>query len=710
MRYLVVLFSLINVAFATPQTFGCFSCFTDSVQCDTIPAISISVPDGGCVELTDDICQDGSNSVSFDEASAQYTTYTGSGCTGTPETYNQANVCSQVATVTSNEVVNGLCTGVTTTASPTPSSFAECGNGVVEGEEQCDDGNLINGDGCNGNCVCEAPEAVISVTSMGEYCEAGDEVIISFTIERGNAFVSLSTPMCDLVDATCTEDDGDLDCTCRVGTAHTFASITVSIGNSITGCSFFETVNEFVLIEQRVCDDGFFCTGMEVCIFNTTLGNATCIVEGDPCAVEQTCGSTVCNEATDLCDFTPDNNDCPTGTLCTGTQYADDCFQIAVTGPNPGFCATDCDENTVADCAEIITDPNLDSNENFILDICESCTYSQGYWKNAETPPLELDSGNWSAFETACEERALELRQQCIDAGSGCEPLYNLLLDVCSNLELYHDASYPKNPKGDRCLMLARQFFAFVMNTFLGAVGDIPPYLDTGAIVPDDLLLQIASVSPAVLDVTTCSPDLPSYDENALKLLAKALDQYNIGEFEGGPSHCDSEVECVISELYSDSLCQTNIENFNGKNNACFSPSNNVPPSYRVQCRDSFSQSDTRISVAERSRCRGPKTSTVFTENACIVLPTSSVYTRTRCTGCSDPEIIGLSFEEESAESTALIVVFSILGVLLFLILVIALVMYCRRNEYSEVPTQTKMLPVTGSLGARLQEIQRKQY
>lgn len=30
--------------------------------------------------------------------------------------------------------------------------LTQCGNGVVEGEEQCDDGNLDSGDGCSVHC------------------------------------------------------------------------------------------------------------------------------------------------------------------------------------------------------------------------------------------------------------------------------------------------------------------------------------------------------------------------------------------------------------------------------------------------------------------------------------------------------------------------------------------------------------------------------
>lgn len=53
----------------------------------------------------------------------------------------------------------------TETATPTPTpapstgsgqiSSLVCGNGIVEGNEQCDDGNLVDGDGCNSVCLKE---------------------------------------------------------------------------------------------------------------------------------------------------------------------------------------------------------------------------------------------------------------------------------------------------------------------------------------------------------------------------------------------------------------------------------------------------------------------------------------------------------------------------------------------------------------------------
>ena len=39
--------------------------------------------------------------------------------------------------------------------------LTECGNGVVEGEEQCDDGNTDGGDGCSSVCKV-LPSPVLS--------------------------------------------------------------------------------------------------------------------------------------------------------------------------------------------------------------------------------------------------------------------------------------------------------------------------------------------------------------------------------------------------------------------------------------------------------------------------------------------------------------------------------------------------------------------
>ena len=48
-----------------------------------------------------------------------------------------------------------------------------CGNGVTEGDEQCDDGNLVDGDGCSSSCQYVCGDGVVVA---GEQCDDGNLV------------------------------------------------------------------------------------------------------------------------------------------------------------------------------------------------------------------------------------------------------------------------------------------------------------------------------------------------------------------------------------------------------------------------------------------------------------------------------------------------------------------------------------------------------
>lgn len=59
---------------------------------------------------------------------------------------------------------------------PPPPSASVCGNSVVETGEACDDGNVVNGDGCSSTCQVEIPTATCGngVVETGETCDDGD--------------------------------------------------------------------------------------------------------------------------------------------------------------------------------------------------------------------------------------------------------------------------------------------------------------------------------------------------------------------------------------------------------------------------------------------------------------------------------------------------------------------------------------------------------
>ena len=68
------------------------------------------------------------------------------------------------------------CETVTTTEAP------RCGDGVVDIGDECDDGNTIDGDGCEGNCtlLCGAPDALLAF-QLSDRCVAAFDEQLAFT-------------------------------------------------------------------------------------------------------------------------------------------------------------------------------------------------------------------------------------------------------------------------------------------------------------------------------------------------------------------------------------------------------------------------------------------------------------------------------------------------------------------------------------------------
>ena len=71
---------------------------------------------------------------------------------------------------------DGLTTATASTSgtSGTSGGPIECGNGVVEADEECDDGNLVDGDGCESSCQIGAVLCGNDVIDPGETCDDGN--------------------------------------------------------------------------------------------------------------------------------------------------------------------------------------------------------------------------------------------------------------------------------------------------------------------------------------------------------------------------------------------------------------------------------------------------------------------------------------------------------------------------------------------------------
>ncbi len=55
-------------------------------------------------------------------------------------------------------------------------SIEICGNGKIDSREECDDGNLNDGDGCSSKCTLEACGNLIIDVAAGEACDDGNEI------------------------------------------------------------------------------------------------------------------------------------------------------------------------------------------------------------------------------------------------------------------------------------------------------------------------------------------------------------------------------------------------------------------------------------------------------------------------------------------------------------------------------------------------------
>lgn len=60
---------------------------------------------------------------------------------------------------------------------PNDCLLAVCGDRIVEGSESCDDGNTVAGDGCDANCVqeTECGNGVVEFAVAGEHCDDGND-------------------------------------------------------------------------------------------------------------------------------------------------------------------------------------------------------------------------------------------------------------------------------------------------------------------------------------------------------------------------------------------------------------------------------------------------------------------------------------------------------------------------------------------------------
>jgi cysteine-rich repeat protein len=332
----------------------------------------------------------------------------------------------------------------------------DCGNGVIETEEECDDGNTATGDGCNSYCDIEfgwycsgEPSACNTQCGDGklvasrEGCddgdtEPGDGCNATCSVEDGWDCAGINPSICDTIcgdglirgDEVC--DEGDNGCDYYPGCSDDCSEI-LECGNEETECDeecddgqngddydqCYDDCTFTYCGDNKIqkpngegeggpggtgnedCDttqlDGYTCLNLPGYSFigGTLACDAQCIFDVSGCTASPTCGNGIL-EAGETCD---DHNTIG----CDG-------------------CAADCSHEDdicgdgILECEEICDDSNTDS--------CDGC------------------AADCSRLDDICGDEIIECGETCDDGNSNP-------LDLCYGCALtYCGDGFEQHPNG----------------------------------------------------------------------------------------------------------------------------------------------------------------------------------------------------------------------------------------------------------------------
>ncbi len=177
---------------------------------------------------------------------------------------------------------------------------------------------------------------------------------------------------------------------------------------------------------DAICDDSQFCNGEETC----DLVNGCQAGTAPDCNDSVDCTDDSCNETFDQCDHTPNNGSCDDGQFCTGVEICDpidDCQPGS--DPCPGVL---CNE-TADQCVDCLTDANCDNS--VFCDGLETCNTVTGLCVPGSPPDCDdlvsctFDACNETAnvcdhtpSDAACDDGLFCNGAETCNAQSGCAP------------------------------------------------------------------------------------------------------------------------------------------------------------------------------------------------------------------------------------------------------------------------------------------------
>lgn len=324
----------------------------------------------------------------------------GNGMIETGEACDDGNVLTGDGCGIQCQVEEGWdCIGSPSSCAPVSTTEPVCGDGVVEGDEACDDGNVASGDGCDALCAVEPDYECVGSPSVCTPVSTTDPVCGDGLVEGAEA--------CD--DGNTVDGDG---CTSACAIADGFRCI-----GEPSVCSPEST--------EPACGNGFVETGETCDDGNTLAGDGCsniCVVEsgyectGEPSVCESVSTDPVCGdgvvEASETCD---DGNLTP-GDGCSSFCDEEPGYECSGT---PSVCSPSTTDpvcgNGSIESGELCDDGNRTSGDG-----CNSfCTVELGYECTGEPSTCTE-----TVIEPVCGNGDVEGGEICDDgnatSGDGC--------------------------------------------------------------------------------------------------------------------------------------------------------------------------------------------------------------------------------------------------------------------------------------------------
>jgi cysteine-rich repeat protein len=239
--------------------------------------------------------------------------------------------------------------------------LALCGNGEVEGDEDCDDGNTADGDCCSSECAYEP---------FGSGCDDGDACTASDACDGAGA-CNQSTPVecddqlfCNGVES-CDSGSG-----CQPGAPPVLED---GVGCTIDAC---DEENDVVTHtpDHAACSNSLWCDGEEVC------DPASDCQPGTPPPLDDLVACTIdaCDEANDVVIHTPDHAACTNSLWCDGEEVCDPASDCQPGTPpavdDSVACTIDACNESYDVVIHVAHDPDCDDGDPCTADLCDAVT------------------------------------------------------------------------------------------------------------------------------------------------------------------------------------------------------------------------------------------------------------------------------------------------------------------------------------------------